>query len=218
MEKLCKIYKSPYAVAYRRAWSNVERNPPSMPHVGDLLARLLGLNDTEHHQRCDNIICSNNNVNRSGVLPVQSTNANKDTPLQCYQDLQQQRGSNKGIIASVLTRIKYKRDPNTIYEEKTDLSWTIKEQNLAWKYFHRWINVILKRKARLKEQEKFRGMDPRMKRVLEVASWLADCQKRAQGYEFSGHSFTREFLMKTRYREDRENFFISLKLEPSMIT
>ena len=65
---------------------------------------------------------------------------------------------------------------------------------------------------------RMRDMDPRMKRVLDVVTWMVDCQRRAQGYNFPGHSFTKEFLLKTRYREDRENFFISLKLEPSMIT
>ncbi|CAK9825990.1 Ras-specific guanine nucleotide-releasing factor RalGPS1 [Anthophora retusa] len=220
MERLSKLYKNPRASAYRRAWAKVERNPPAMPHVGDLLTKILGLNNPKLHKKCSNIIHTNDNINHPKDLNASSVNVNKDTPLKSSLNLEQKQSTNKGgIVASVLTRIKYKRDQKTIYEEKTDSSWTTREQDLAWKYFYRWNNAVLKRKVYAKEMERLREMDTRMKRVLEVASWLMECQKRAQGYEFPVHSFTREFLLKTRYREDRENFFISLKLEePSMIT
>lgn len=184
-----------------------------MPHVADLLLRVL--HNLEYHQQ-DNIIHKDDRTNPSNNLTEKFINANNDISFD--PDSEQKQSSGKSFLNSFLTKIRYKKDQKTIYEEKTDLTWTTREQDLAWKYFYRWYNAILKNKIRNEEEERLRDMDPRMKRVLEVATWLADCQKRAQGYEFPVHSFTKEFLLKTRYREDRENFFISLKLEPAMIT
>ncbi|XP_017762537.1 PREDICTED: uncharacterized protein LOC108552481 [Eufriesea mexicana] len=219
MEKLCKVYKSPCTLGYQRAWTKVERSSSCIPHVADLLLRLLSLNYPEH-PRQSNDIRTNDKPKRTKGLTAESINIKKDMSLKDNENLGQNQSSSKGILTSVLTRIKFKRntDRKTIYEEKTDSTWTVREQDLAWKYFYRWYNAILKSKVLRKEQERLRDMDPRMKHVLEVVSWLTDCQKRAQGYEFPVHSFTKEFLLKTRYREDRENFLISLKVEPSMIT
>ena len=46
-----------------------------------------------------------------------------------------------------------------------------------------------------------------------LADWVEDCQRRARAYDFPGHSLAWEFLLKARYREDRDNFFASLELE-----
>lgn len=222
MERLCKIYKHPCTQMYRQAWAKVETcNSSFIPYVGHLLLRLLDLgnnsndcHDTVVHVH-DGIKNANDLCKRMSIGKISVS----DTRLKINQNnLEQKQESRKNIFASILTRMKNKKDEKTIYEEKADGTWTIKEQDLAWKYFFRWYNAVLKRKFRHKEEERLRDMDPRMKRVLDVVTWMVDCQKRAQGYNFPGHSFTKEFLLKTRYREDRDNFFISLKLEPSMIT
>nr|XP_034171686.1 uncharacterized protein LOC117600396 isoform X1 [Osmia lignaria] len=220
MERLCKIYRNPCSSSYRRAWCKAERNPPSMPHVSDLLMRLLALNNPLSQRQSDDPYVAKNKDIRfkpAHFSRTGSTNGSKDaSSLKSNQDSDQKQGLSKRILESVLSKIK--GDQKTIYEEKTDLLWTSREQDLAWKYFYQWNNIVLQRRARVEEQERLKNMDPRMKRILDVVSWLIDCQKRAAGYDFPGHSFTREFLLKTRYREDRENFFISLKLEPPMIT
>lgn len=220
MERLCKLYKSPCSLAYQRAWSKAERSPPCLPYVGDLFARLLGLGNIDRQRDCHPLCHIKEAVRQQSLNNVESTNlSNKHTYcVSSNENLEVKQGLGRRILASVFNRVKYKKDETTIYEEKADPSWTSREQDLAWKYFYRWNNAVLKRKALVKQEERFRDMDPRLRRVLEVASWLTDCQRWAQGYDIPGHSFTREFLLKTRYREDRENFFISLKLEPSKIT
>ncbi|XP_076640661.1 uncharacterized protein LOC143352218 [Halictus rubicundus] len=219
MKRLCKIYKSSCAILYRRAWTRAERNPPSMPFVGDLLIKLLGFNNVETHRECNNNIPSS----KRGILQQRPIETNRLDTVENPSDLQnnqamEEKPSVGRRILTALIRMKHRKDPETNHIEEAELPWTSREQNLAWKYFYQWRNSILKRRVFAKEQEKLRNMDPRMKRVLEVVSWLTECQKRARGYDFPGHSFTREFLLKSRYREDRENFFISLKLEPSKIT
>ncbi|XP_076676292.1 uncharacterized protein LOC143373187 [Andrena cerasifolii] len=220
MERLCKLYKSPCSLTYQRAWSKAEGSPPCLPYVGDLFARLLGLGNTDCPQDCYPLCPIKEAVPQQPLNNVESISlSNKDAPcVNSDENLEAKQGLGRRILASVFNRVKYKKDETTICEEKTDPPWTSREQDLAWKYFYRWNNVVLKRKALVKQEERFRDVDPRLRRVLEVASWLTDCQRRAQGYDIPGHSFTREFLLKTRYREDRENFFISLKLEPSKIT
>lgn len=218
MERLCKLYKSPCALSYQQAWTKAERNPPSMPYVGDLLMKLLGFGSLERRPECNNNLlpAKDRTFQQQPALANPSGKVQNSSDLKCNQDLEQKPSVGKRIL-TVLTRMRHRKDPGTIQEEQ-ELPWTSREQDLAWKYFYHWRNVILKRRAVVKEQERLRDMDPRMKRVLEVVSWLADCQKEAQGYDFPRHSFTREFLLKTRYREDKENFFISLMLEPSKIT
>ncbi|XP_053972654.1 uncharacterized protein LOC128873248 [Hylaeus volcanicus] len=218
MERLCKIYKSPWNLAYRRAWSKAEREPPCMPYVGSLLDRILGMSSMERRRECNNF-CVVQEKTVQCSKDTGSANVNKDASnLKRNQDLEQRHGLSKRILVSVFTKMKYKKSRKTIYEEGEDLLWTSRDQDLAWKFFYRWYNVVLKRRALAKEEERLRDMEPRMRRVLDVVSWLTDCQRCSRGYDFPGHSFTHEFLLKTRYREDRENFFISLKLEPSKIT
>ncbi|XP_031844907.2 uncharacterized protein LOC116432346 [Nomia melanderi] len=218
MERLCKIYKSPCALSYQRAWMKAEGNPPSMPYVGDLLIKLLGLSNPGRRQECNNnfLPAKDRIFQQHPVHANPSDTIKNSSDLKCNQGLEQKPSVGKRIL-TVLTRMRRRKDPGTVQEEQ-ELPWMSREQDLAWKYFYHWRNVILKRRAVVKEQERLRDMDPRMKRVLDVVFWLADCQKQAQGYDFPRHSFTREFLLKTRYREDKENFFISLKLEPSKIT
>lgn len=218
MERLCKIYKTPCGPVYRRAWAKVEKDPSCLPYVGDLLARLLGFTDIRRHQGYNNLSKRQSKMSQQRLEYTRSTNINENTCLKSNENLDHKEGLGKRIIVSVLTKMKHKKDQKGISEEKIDLLWTLRRQDLARKYFYRWNNIVLKRKALIEKQERLKDMDPRLKHVLEVASWLADCQKRAQGYDFLGHSFTREFLLKARYKEDRENFCISLKLEPSKIT
>ncbi|XP_076375850.1 uncharacterized protein LOC143259010 [Megalopta genalis] len=219
MERLCKIYKSSCATLYRRAWARAERSPPAMPFVGDLLTKLLGFNNVDRHHAY-NINVSSDKRRIRGHRPTETSPSDvtkSSSDLKNNQAVEQRPGVGWRIL-TVLTRLRNKRYPGTDHVKQLELPWTTREQDLAWKYFYQWRNILLKRIVFAKEQERLRNMDTRMKRVLEVVSWLADCQKRARGYDFPGHSFTREFLLKSRYREDRENFFISLKLESSKVT
>lgn len=70
----------------------------------------------------------------------------------------------------------------------------------------------------MENEKNLKNVDSKRRCILDVAAWLTDCQRFAFGYNFPLNSFACEFLLKTRYREDRENFFISLKLEPPRTT
>ncbi|KAJ8667379.1 hypothetical protein QAD02_009041 [Eretmocerus hayati] len=58
---------------------------------------------------------------------------------------------------------------------------------------------------------------PHPNKIEELTKWLFLCQRNARLYDFSGDSLAWEFLLKARYREDKDNFFMSLQLEPDII-
>lgn len=55
--------------------------------------------------------------------------------------------------------------------------------------------------------------DNRAQRLSDGIEFLIFCQKAAKKYALSTNETANEYLLKARYREDRENFFNSFKLE-----
>ncbi|XP_024939752.1 uncharacterized protein LOC107266817 isoform X2 [Cephus cinctus] len=228
LEQLCKIYKSPETRTYRRAWSRAECCPPYIPYIGDLLIRLL---DTNWKNRLkSNPKSFNRNTSRSSTNQYKAFLNNKNT--KCQLDCPNSKIDNehdvsinkqksslvRRILSAAMTRIGYRRMESLGSSSANDSAWTYKQKSLARKVYNHWRSYVLERKILSEVETRHQGMDPRKKIVLDVASWLGDCQRAAQGYDFSGHSLAWEFLLKARYKEDRENFFTSLKLEPYRTT
>lgn len=57
--------------------------------------------------------------------------------------------------------------------------------------------------------------DNRVVRLNEAVELLEKFQRAAMHYVMNVNELAREYLLKARYREDKENFFNSLKLESS---
>ncbi|KAK2584752.1 hypothetical protein KPH14_007080 [Odynerus spinipes] len=214
MERLCKIYKNPESGLYRRAWSKAKRNPPCMPYIGDLVIKLLGLDISRCLKPTNSkyllakqatILASSssfkNNLAKSSIEPNEATN-------------EQKQGLSTRILVATLAKFKSTKYRNTADEKEENIPCKVRQQELARKYFYRWNYITLESKLKKYDEEKLKKMDRRKKRVHDLASWLSDCQRFARRYNFPKHSLACEFLLKARYREDRENFFISLKLEP----
>ncbi|EFN78879.1 Ras-specific guanine nucleotide-releasing factor RalGPS1 [Harpegnathos saltator] len=213
MEKLSKVYKSPRCSRYQRAWAAAERRPPCMPYVGHFLLKVLELNDSRGIQAnfassarkqstvriaCASPLSVNNNVRSRDE-------ENPTVPKRCLA---------RRFLTTTLTRIRFTTRKNNVNETENN-AWTLGQRYLARKFFRRWHIIRLASKARVaNEKRSAKNMDSKTQRVLDVAAWLTDRQRSAQTYNFTLHSFAHEFLLKARYREDRENFFISLKLEP----
>ncbi|XP_016843788.1 uncharacterized protein LOC100678770 isoform X1 [Nasonia vitripennis] len=105
----------------------------------------------------------------------------------------------KGGLRKWIPRIKF-RSP--LREE--EVSWTDHERQLAKRCCDHWRDRVKRRRP--------------TSLVDELADWLEGCQRQTkQGYDFPGHSLAWEFLLKARYREDRDNFFASLQLEPPTV-
>lgn len=216
MERLSKIYKNPRCSKYRRAWTAAKRNPPCMPYVGHFLIKVLGLNGLREVQADLARRRSAARVSEASKFPsINSSNdlrssGDKD-PVECKQSLARR------IFAATLARIKFTTRPNVVDGTKGDV-WTCRQRYLARKFLHRWRVIALESRIRSENERTLQNVDPKRRRVLDIAAWLTDCQRFALGYDLPLNSFACEYLLKARYREDRENFFISLKLEPPRTT
>lgn len=56
--------------------------------------------------------------------------------------------------------------------------------------------------------------DNRYLRLKEAVDLLGNFQRAAASYVFTRNELAAEYLLKARYREDRENFYNSFNVEP----
>lgn len=222
MEKLSKIYRSPRCLKYQRAWTAAERSPPCMPYVGHFLIKVLGLNDLREIQA--NFALSytkKQSSTQTGTLEPIHKNFKNISSGDGQKIIRSERDGfsrlARRIFMATLAKIKFTTHRN-IADEVTNNIWTRRQRYLARKFFYRWRTITLESKIFSKDKKKSNNVDMKRKHVLNMAIWLTDCQRFAQNYNFPLNSFACEFLLKARYREDRENFFISLKLEPPKTT
>lgn len=216
MERLSKLYKSPRCSKYQKAWNAAKRNPPCLPYVGHFLIKVLRLNGLKETQTDFARRQSTVQINgASEILPINNNFSNlhsrdNKNPTESKQSLARR------ILTAMLARIKFTTRQNV--DETRDNVWTCRQRYLARRFFHRWRVIALESKIRSENERKLKNTDSRRRCVLDISAWLTDCQRFALGYNFPLNSFACEYLLKARYREDRENFFISLKLEPPRTT
>lgn len=60
-------------------------------------------------------------------------------------------------------------------------------------------------------------VDSRMERLNETVELFEKFQRATMNYVLDINELAREYLVKARYREDKENFFNSLRVEPSRL-
>ncbi|KAG5318446.1 GEFE factor, partial [Acromyrmex heyeri] len=220
MERLSKIYKSPRCSKYRKIWIVAKRNPPCMPYVDHFLIKVLGLNSLKEIQANFAPFFTKKQLTARihGTSESLSINNNNDHHSRDDKNIIESKQSlARRIFTATLTRIKFTAQQNVIDETKGDV-WTCGQRYLARRFFNRWRVFTLEMKVRSQNKRKLKNADLRRKRVIDIAAWLTDCQRFALGYNFPLNSFACEYLLKARYREDRENFFISLMLEPPRTT
>ncbi|XP_011880382.1 PREDICTED: uncharacterized protein LOC105568916 [Vollenhovia emeryi] len=217
MERLSKIYKSPRCSKYQRAWTAAKRNPPCMPYVGHFLIKVLGLNGLREIQADFARRQSITRINTASEFSTVNTSFNNLHSGEDKSPVEPKQSLARRILAATLARLKFTARQNVIDEIKGDV-WTCKQRYLARKFFRRWRVITLESRIRSENERNLKNVDSKRRRVLDIAAWLTDCQRFALGYNFPLNSFACEYLLKARYREDRENFFISLKLEPPRTT
>ncbi|XP_012263119.2 uncharacterized protein LOC105690129 [Athalia rosae] len=211
VEKLCKIYRSPRTDRYRRNWARAEHVQPAMPYVGDLLVRLLGINyERRRRKAVTKTLQPKSEVNNNSVL----------SDSKYRGEIKPRVSLARRIISATILKLrngsKSSPSPSGV-SENIEGPWNARQRRVARRAYERWRSYVTDLRMIAENDAKMTRMDDRKKRVIEVASWLADCQRSAQNYGYPGHSLAWEFLLKARYKEDRENFFISLKLEPPSI-
>ncbi|XP_066589653.1 uncharacterized protein [Prorops nasuta] len=192
-ERLCKIFRNPSGRIYEKIWFKAELSPPCLPYVGHLVSKILS-SDLESETCCKKAR-KFSKANRSCVGRVMN-----------LQDPVKSEVKETGLKAFFGT---FKRK-----ERKLQVCSIGRERELARKFTNRWRAHVLESRILCMEEEKMKNLGVKRRRVLQVASWLNDRQNSVRLYNYPIHSLSQEFLLKARYREDRENFPISLRLEP----
>ncbi|XP_057319108.1 uncharacterized protein LOC130663711 isoform X2 [Microplitis mediator] len=232
MSKLSKIFKNVKAKIYERAWSKAEHSPQFMPYIGDILVRVLKINNYESLDSCNhdddlnetNIkIKSNKIINWDGgstfiTEKPQALNTNINLkylePFVISKD--KIKSEKKNIVNKILNSFIKTKNLSCVEEKKDEFFILVRQLLLARRYFNRWQTAVITAKIIAQDQQKRNLRFAHKKNINKLLIWFEDCQKHAQNYDYSGHSFAWEFLLKARYREDRENFSISKILEPSL--
>ncbi|KYM79718.1 Ras guanine nucleotide exchange factor E [Atta colombica] len=221
MERLSKIYKSPRCSKYRKVWTVAKRNPPCMPYVGHFLIKVLGLNSLKEIQTNFAPFFTKKQLTARIPGTSESLSINNNFNDHHSRDdknlIESKQSLARRIFTATLTKMKFTTHQNVTDETKGDV-WTCGQRYLARRFFNRWRVFTLEMKVRSQNNRKLKNADLRRRRVIDNAAWLTDCQRFALGYNFPLNSFACEYLLKARYREDRENFFISLMLEPPRTT
>ncbi|XP_018360990.1 PREDICTED: uncharacterized protein LOC108759841 [Trachymyrmex cornetzi] len=221
MERLSKIYKSPRCSKYRKVWTVAKHNPPCMPYVGHFLIKVLGLNSLKEIQANFAPFFTKKQLTARIRGTSESLSINNNFNYHNSRDdknlTESKQSLARRIFTATLTRMKFTARQNVTDETKGDV-WTCRQRYLARRFFNRWRVFTLEMKVRLQNKRKLKNVDLRRRRVIDIAAWLTNCQRFALGYNFPLNSFACEYILKARYREDRENFFISLMLEPPRTT
>lgn len=225
MSKLCKVFKNPRTKAYTNAWMKAERAPPLIPYVGDLLIKVLEIdretgshcNQADYQQPAERQVIPVNWDSGSTFLThdfngrISAANFNNQQ-AQVYRENKQ--GILQKILSVAMVKFRHGASNSQIKTLSKDIFWAARQLILARKYFNRWKMVVITAKI-ISEKEKKKQLSTSERKSTEIiTSWLINCQRHAQGYEFPGHSLAWEFLLKARYQEDKENFILSRKLEP----
>ncbi|XP_043288448.1 uncharacterized protein [Venturia canescens] len=211
MQRLCLIYRNTRSKSYRRAWQKCERHPPFLPYVGHLLDRIIYQDDYKGS-------AGNSPERKSEMKSKIGVIGNLDETKKPLL-VERRKSLSERIVSKAISQLRYpillaRRPYIKLNKNGDEPPWTTKERELAKKFYTNWRRSILTAKILAEKEAKIRAMDPKKLRVITIGYWLCECQKHCQKYHFPGHPLASEFLLKARYREDRDNFFISLKLEP----
>lgn len=221
MGKLCRVFQGIRTDVYKRAWLKAEEYPPLIPYVGDLLIRSLGLDGTEeavdesprnnfsikNYEGGSTFLCQCSRLTKS------PRNIDKRKNNNCNEINRREEKNEIGFVKRILSKIIPGKN-STTFKSEYDIAWATRQLILSRKFFDKWQTVVFTSRIIREQEIKRKNINLMKKRIKDVSDWLVRCQKLSQGYEFSGHSLAWEFLLKARYREDRENFILSKKIEP----
>ncbi|XP_063991862.1 uncharacterized protein LOC135170200 [Diachasmimorpha longicaudata] len=220
--RLCRIFTNCRTDCYLDSWEKAQDRPPVLPYIGHVLSRILGLDLDEEVAREETprrwtqknydcgctYLCPASEDGKSGKNHQEVTR---------HTISSSQKKSEPSLVRRILsTRMARLLQGKTAIRGKIDVFWAAVQLMRARKFFDHWHTQVLTAKIIKEHELKSKNVNWKKKRADEVGVWMRECQRLAREYEFPGHSLAWEFLLKARYKEDKENFWISLKLEPPL--
>ncbi|CAH0561047.1 unnamed protein product [Brassicogethes aeneus] len=200
---LSKLYRDPRLLGYQKIFLIFSQKTPFLPYIGHIIEKLL--------DRIPNYEISMFRK-RSKSLTTSSMQTNSKTESSRSKSLDSIRSKHEGnIVTKLINSFKlFNMHPPKPHKKSKKKSLSIKKQKSFEppknKYAFRCLDDYYKPISLIE--------DNRLKCLEEVTEFLERCQIGAMNYNFDVHDMARCYLLKARYKEDRDNFMLSLVLEP----
>lgn len=208
VERLSKLFKTTSSDLYKNCWIKAERTPPHLPYIGDVLARILGLDD-EKEEINSQVKRLRSNETILKLKNVKKLEQSEESPCEDRSKLLR-------AVVKMFTGGKSKKcQSREFVVNNENCKWTERQLQLVRIVCSHWQRLAVERRLLKENVRKLADVDVKKKRAVDIGNWLMACQRHSQCYSITKNSLANEFILKARYREDKENFFISLQLEPS---
>ncbi|KAL3266400.1 hypothetical protein HHI36_010577 [Cryptolaemus montrouzieri] len=193
-EYLCKLYKDVRLPIYQKSFHIAVQDAPCLPQVADILARLLDrvpnywLKPFTYETIITKDINTFDPILHTALVP--SVGKNNSTITNFFSSIKQLMMQSK------------KQEIDDYSCMQTDILKNSKRRQLSFKRIHNHFRPL----------EFYE--DNKVKCLQETTKFLQHCQLAVMSYSFNRNELARDYLLKARYREDKENFYISLNIEP----
>ncbi|XP_045479123.1 uncharacterized protein LOC123684063 isoform X2 [Harmonia axyridis] len=184
-EYLCRLYRDIRLPSYQKSFHIAVQDAPYLPQIADILGRLL-----------DRIPDYKLQPMRIKAI----TRRANQTQLQRMNPLIQKNENNLTLMNFVMF---FK---NMIQSNNADGDKRISKNSLETPFTFKSLHNYFKP---LEFYE-----DNKIRRLQETSMILYNCQLAVTSYSFGRNDLARNYLLKARYKEDKENFYVSLNIEP----
>ncbi|VEN36627.1 unnamed protein product [Callosobruchus maculatus] len=194
-EFLCRLYRDPRVLSYQKTFYIASLNPPFMPYIGDVLARLL--NKVPEYSFSDR--------SRSVSRKTSYETVESHTLSQC---LQSEAAKNSSTLFSKFIQVFHNPVPSKV---QTSLSKSISVKKKIQRH-----RKASKCKVLYEYYKSFEFEAYSIESLVQTVEFLGKCQLGATGYNFSVNDLAKSYLLKARYQDDKENFIKSLSVEQAV--
>lgn len=194
-EILCRLYRDPRHPAYQKTFLILSQHPPFLPHIGDIIARLFG--------KIPKYDAQTFNKSLSRLPSIETTKSTKSLNSQIKSD------SKSTKIPDIFNKI-YRIFIGGGDVVTKDIQQTIRNGEKK--------SLLHRKTVRFKTLYEYYSntnfpADFKTKNVEQTKLFLEKCQLGAIDYNFVVNNNAREYLLKSRYKDDKQNFYNSLNVE-----
>ncbi|XP_069703188.1 uncharacterized protein [Periplaneta americana] len=207
-EKLCRRYRDPRLPCFQRAFHKASLNPPYLPYIGDILARLLG-----RVPNAPNFFSEDaEDPNYKHQKMLDSTQKKDDDSVS---------SSLPNMIRRFLSAFRmwlFSSSNVNFFRTSTDSNSC--KNNQMKKDCETVINMNEATSSKLIKnldsffEPVFSCENIQIQRLQQISILLNRCQIAASNYAFSRNNVAWEYLLKQHYKEEKDIFFYSFNLEP----